>query len=212
MNWRAHLFLSEPTAAFRIGNLLPDLLGVPALAALPVEFQRGIECHRRVDAFTDSHPLVRCSVRRLHPPFRRYGGIIIDLFHDHFLARDWTRWSDVSLNDFAAEVYSSFETHGAFIPPAARARLKQMSAGDWLCSYRELDGIRAALDGIGSRLRRPFGLGASVSELERQYEALHHDFNDFFPELLGHIATFEPQSRTTPGRANVPATGIEADH
>jgi acyl carrier protein phosphodiesterase len=42
MNWLAHLFLSEPDSAFRIGNLLPDLIPVHTLASLRTEFQRGI--------------------------------------------------------------------------------------------------------------------------------------------------------------------------
>ncbi|MEI9895635.1 MAG: hypothetical protein WDN28_17535 [Chthoniobacter sp.] len=61
MNWLAHLYLSEPNAAFRLGNLLPDLASATALAGLPGEFQAGIQRHRRIDAFTDRHPVFRRS-------------------------------------------------------------------------------------------------------------------------------------------------------
>jgi hypothetical protein len=90
MNWLAHLFLSDPEPACRIGNLLPDFLSANVLAGLPAAFQRGIAQHRRIDAYTDAHPVFRRSVQRFAPPFRRYGGVLVDIFYDHFLARDWT--------------------------------------------------------------------------------------------------------------------------
>ncbi len=147
MNWLAHLFLSEPTPAFRIGSLLPDILPSRELQHLGREFQRGIERHRQIDAFTDSHAIVRRSILLLGPGFRRFGGILVDMFYDHFLASDWSRYS-----------------------------------------YREIDGIRQALERMGARLRRPVALGASVAELESHYDALHADFTEFFADLRDHVA------------------------
>jgi len=80
MNWLSHLYLSEPNPAFRIGNLLPDLAPMSALSDLPSEFLRGIKQHRRIDAFTDSHAIFRRSISRVGPEFRRYGGILVDIF------------------------------------------------------------------------------------------------------------------------------------
>jgi len=80
MNWLAHLFLSEKTPDSLMGNLLPDFLRNAELQALPREFDRGIRLHRIVDAFTDSHPVVLQSRRRLSPPYRRYAGIVVDMF------------------------------------------------------------------------------------------------------------------------------------
>src|SRR5689334_19151815 len=137
MNWLAHLLLSEPTPAFRLGSILPDLVSAPFLVEMPSEFQRGIRRHRQIDAYTDSHAVFRRSVQRLDPPFRRFGGIVMDIFYDHFLSRDWPRFSDTLLPNFASEFYASFESHRADIPPGAYARLEQMQAGNWLCSYGE---------------------------------------------------------------------------
>src|SRR4026208_598678 len=109
MNWLAHLYLSEPTPAFRIGNLLPDLVPASELVDLPGDFRRGVEQHRRIDAFTDSHPIVRRSMNRVSPPFRRFAGVLVDVFYDHILAREWNSFSSGPLSEFAQEVYSSFE-------------------------------------------------------------------------------------------------------
>jgi len=187
MNWLAHLYLAEPSAAFRIGSLLPDMAPASALAGLPPEFQRGIQQHRHIDAFTDSHPIVRNSIRRLDPPFRRFGGILVDVFYDHILAREWASWSPVPLCVFAAEVYSSFEQQREHLPPDVHTRLNLMKAGDLLSSYRTSGGVAAALDRISSRLSRPVPLATTVGFLEKNYDALHADFRTFFPELRAHV-------------------------
>jgi acyl carrier protein phosphodiesterase len=104
MNWLAHLLLSEPEAAFRIGNILPDILTRAELQKLSPIFQGGAETHRLIDAFTDCHPVVRRSIGRFVPPFRRFGGILVDVFYDHFLAVDWINYSEVPLGNFCAHV------------------------------------------------------------------------------------------------------------
>jgi acyl carrier protein phosphodiesterase len=189
MNWLAHLFLSEPNAAFRIGNLLPDLARPSALAGLSAEFMRGIHQHRRIDAFTDSHPIVRRSIARVGPEFRRFGGIFVDIFYDHFLSREWATLSNVSLNDFTNEVYASFESHRREIPGEAYGALEKMKLGNWLCTYGDLHGVSTTLGRIGLRLRRPTPLAQGGAILEADYAGFHTDFSEFFPELMEHVRT-----------------------
>jgi acyl carrier protein phosphodiesterase len=187
MNWLAHLYLSEPNAAYRVGNLLPDLLPAGELKNLPEGFQRGMACHRRIDAFTDAHPIFRRSVARMEPPFRRYGGVIVDLFYDHFLARDWGSYSAVSLEGFAAEAYASFADCRDTIPALAYERLQGIREANLLCSYREMTGVGAALERVGRRLRRPFDLRAAIPRMEDEYDAFRGDFREFFPELVRKV-------------------------
>lgn len=188
MNWLAHLFLSEPDPAFRIGNLLPDFARVHTLTGLPPQFQRGIQCHLKIDRFTDSHPVVRGSMQRFSPPYRRYAGILVDVFYDHFLARDWASHSSTPLPAFASAVYQSFDLLGSEIPSEAHVRLLQMRADNWLCSYGDLAGISNALQRISTRLRKPFELAGSVSVLKDHYDAFGRDFDEFFPQLREHLA------------------------
>jgi acyl carrier protein phosphodiesterase len=195
MNWLAHLYLAEPSSAFRIGSLLPDMAPASALSGLPPEFKRGIQQHRRIDAFTDTHPIVRDSIRRFDPPFRRFGGILLDVFYDHILAREWADFSPTPFSEFTAEIYGSFDRHRDDLPPEVHARLTQMKAADLLSSYRHLSGVSAALDRITSRLSRPVPLAAAVGLLEKHYGAYQSEFKSFLPELRAHVTPHF----TTPG-------------
>ena len=187
MNWLAHLLLSEPSPAFRIGNLLPDLVPASALVGLPEEFRRGAEQHRRIDAFTDTHPIVRRSILRVTPPRRRLAGVLVDIFYDHFLTCAWAEYAPMPLPDFLAEFYGSFAQYRAEIPPEAYLRLEQMRAANWLGSYGDLAGITETLRRMESRFRRPVPLAEGGVELELAYEGFREDFRAFFPELRAHV-------------------------
>ena len=188
MNWLAHLFLSEPSASFRIGNLLPDVLRPGELAALPSKFHPGIERHRLIDAFTDSHEIVKRSIARVGPTHRRFGGILVDIFYDHFLSTDWEQYSNVPLRTFTADTYASFEKFPTELPAEAFSRLQQIANDNWLCSYGSMEELRVVLDRLGRRLRKPTSLAGSVRILEANYREFRDDFAQFFPELVAHVA------------------------
>ena len=189
MNWLAHLFLSEPNPAFRIGNLLPDLVGPSALSGLSSDYLRGVRQHRRIDSFTDAHPVFRRSISRLGPGFRRYGGILVDIFYDHFLTRQWPALSPTPLRPFTDEVYASFETHRDDIPSEAHAHLERMKSGNWLCAYGDFAGVALTLERISRRFRKPVPLANAVPVFERDYAGFQSDFRAFFPELMAHVRT-----------------------
>jgi len=188
MNWLAHLVLSEPDPEFRLGNLLPDFLAPRELHALPASFQRGIACHRVIDAFTDSHPVVRRSIRRLRREHQRYGGIIIDLAYDHFLACRWNDFAAGPLEQFAREFYAQIDFHRTVLPAEVLMALDRMRAEDWLCSYREVAGLSQTLRRVGHRFRRPVDLSQAMREIELHRADFDEDFLEFFPELRSRVA------------------------
>lgn len=187
MNWLAHLVLSDRSPTFRIGNLLPDLMRRPELEAVPKIFRKGIECHRRIDIFTDGHPVVRRSRQRLASPHRRFAPILLDIFYDHYLSVKWSQHWPQPLDQFLREIYDAFDEHRAQLPGATDRVLQQMQAENWLGSYGEIAGVRLTLERVARRLRRPVQLGDAVVELERNYDTLESDFEEFFPELRSHV-------------------------
>lgn len=193
MNWLAHLALSEPNPAYRIGNLLPDIAPPSVLSPLPPDFQRGIAQHKRIDAFTDSHPIVRRSISRIEPSLRRYGPIIVDLFYDHFLACSWRNYSNSDLRAFADEFYASIDDFRAVLSGPLYDRLSHIRQGDWICSYNTLGGMATVLTRFSKRLRRPINLADAAETLEENYEAFGTDFRIFFPELGAHVLPSDPR-------------------
>jgi acyl carrier protein phosphodiesterase len=183
MNWLAHLVLSESSPAFRVGNVLADILPITELRQLAPPFQPGIARHRAIDSFTDKHPTFKRSVSRLDPRFRRYGAVVMDIFYDHLLTASWNEHVDTRLDEFVEAFHNDVEKCRDDIPANAYAILRHMRAGEWLTSYGDADGVRLTLNRMSRRLRRPFDLGSAADELPRHYDDLTHDFAEFFPQI-----------------------------
>ena len=191
MNWLAHLFLAAPDVESRLGNLLGDLVKGKARDTLSPGLKRGLECHQAIDTFTDSHPLVKHSKQYIDQEYCRFSGILIDVFYDHILAKNWEHYSLISLEQFTQEIYLAFDDYLELIPPYARAVIKAASAENWFLSYRDLAGIELTLKRISwkfsRRRNKHYDLSPAMEQLSRNYQELEQDFAVFFPELMAHI-------------------------
>lgn len=190
MNYLAHLRLAPDEPLLRLGNLLGDFARGVDVAALPEPLRRGIAQHRAIDRFTDAHPVFRRSRQRLPPALRRFGGVLVDVYYDHFLARHWSRFGDGrGLEDFTQAVYGELQQHDAWLPPQLQQAAPLMRRQDWLAGYRELANIDVTLQRMSRRLRRDNPLGQGGEELRRHYDGLQDDFVAFFPDALAHAQT-----------------------
>lgn len=183
MNFLAHAFLAGPAPADLLGGMLGDFVKGPLPAGLPSSIAEGVELHRRIDSFADAHPAFRQSRARVSPVRRRYSGIMIDLFYDHFLARRWADYSTQPLKEFAAGTYALLAAHPELLPPRLTEMFPFMRADDWLSSYRSVRRVGEALDRMAEkRLTRPNALAGSAAELEARYGEFEQDFLWFFPD------------------------------
>ncbi|HLO87618.1 MAG TPA: ACP phosphodiesterase [Nostocaceae cyanobacterium] len=194
MNWLAHLFLSEPDVEMRLGNLLADTVKGSARHDLNPQIQRGIKCHQIIDQFTDNHTIVQRSKQRLYPEYRRFSGVIVDVFYDHFLAKNWSSYTNMTLDDFTTEIYTSFQDYQGQIPYITRQFITRVVDEDWLGAYRQIAGVENTLIRISKRLtrrmNRHFMLHLAVSELTKQYQDFDQDFQEFFPELILYVQNY----------------------
>ncbi len=191
MNWLAHLHLSKPTVECRLGNLLADIVKGEERSYLTPGVWKGILCHQFIDSFTDFHPIVERSKILVPDSHRRFGGIIMDVFYDHLLAKNWDLYSDISLARFSQEIYQSFQDYPGPLPGMSRWVITRMSEEDLLGSYASPEGVERALLGISKRLshrlNRPICLNHSVRTLQKDYNILQDDFLEFYPELTHQV-------------------------
>lgn len=187
MNFLAHLFLGPKDPEQALGSLLGDFVRGPvARLDLPQGVREGIWLHRRIDSFTDAHPLVLRSRERVSPLRRRYAGIMIDMFYDHLLARHWSAFSDQPLELFTRDIYAVLLEQQAVIPERAWLTIRRMAEQDWLSSYARLTSLHQALDNISLRLKRSNPLPGSAIELERDYAGFEADFLAYMPQVMAY--------------------------
>jgi acyl carrier protein phosphodiesterase len=188
MNYLAHVFLSDPMEEAVIGAFLGDFVKGLLGDRYSPGIQAGILLHRRIDRYTDTHEITHASRSLVSRERRRFAGILVDVFYDHFLARHWAIYTVTPLVDFTCEVYTILRRHQAGLPERLQHILPAMARDDWLGSYRELWAIDRALNGLARRSQHSELLAGAVWELERNYSQFEGHFLAFFPELRQYVA------------------------
>lgn len=188
MNVLAHALLAGNDTALRLGGAMGDFVhGTPG-DHLPPGVRQGIYLHRAIDSFTDSHAEVRAARERMPPPFRRYAGILLDMWFDHCLARDFDRWSDQPLDRYARGLRRELHDAGPLLPDALKRFLGYMDANDLPAGYRDAAAIGKALRGISQRLSRANPLAEAMPLLLAEDDVLKATFERFFPQLRAFAA------------------------
>lgn len=187
MNFLAHLYLSGADPKVKIGNFIGDFVkGKNQYAQSEPGIAKGIALHREIDAFTDKHPIVLESKKRLRPKYRHYSPVIIDVFYDHFLAVNWATYSHQSLADFARESYATLEKHKALLPDQVNQMMPYMVKGNWLVNYSYTEGIHNTLSGMARRTPYESKMEEATEDLRLHYSDFHDEFIRFFPELKAY--------------------------
>lgn len=182
MNYLAHLFLGGDTAESLIGNLAGDF--VKGRIDDDTPFAEGIRNHRRVDAFTDTHPSVAAFRRVLIPEHGHYARVISDMFFDHFLACDFPHYGTRTLDEFVDWVFATIDPHERDLPGTLRLVYPRMREGHWLRSYRDVEGIHIALTNMSKRLSRRPHLETATRHLIDSRVELERRFHEFFPDVV----------------------------
>jgi len=184
MNFLAHLYLSGNDAEIMVGNFLGDFVrGRNLLERYGKNIATGIELHRTIDEFTDTHPIVAQSKNRLREKYRHYAAVIVDIFYDHFLAKNWSEYSSELLSDFADKSYQVLQQYLDIFPKDAQYMLPYMINGNWLVNYAKPEGIQRALSGMARRTKFNSRMDESVDDMVLYYEEFSNEFKIFFPQL-----------------------------
>lgn len=183
MNLLAHAHLSGDNEKLLAGNLIADAVKGKNWLRYSPDIRLGILLHRKIDDFTDKHPLVRQSKAVIREHYGLYSGVVTDIYFDHFLAVEWKMYSDTSLVNFSRYVYGILSRHFTMLPPRIKYILPFMIAQNWLNSYASSHELKRIFYNMDRRTGFRSGMKTAVSVMETHYETLQQNFRDFYPQL-----------------------------
>ena len=183
MNFLAHIYLSGENDLIKIGNFMADGIRGKQFAHFPEDVQKGILLHRFIDTYTDSHDIFRKSTKRLHDRYHHYAGVIVDIVYDHFLAKNWTNYSDEKLESFINRFYNSLHDNYDILTEKTQGLMPYMIERNWLLSYRTTEGIHQILTQMDRRSKNISKMQFAVEELREFYDDFEEEFTLFFEEI-----------------------------
>jgi len=184
MNFLAHIYLSFDDDEITLGNFFADHIRANKFDHFPIRVQKGILLHREIDTFTDAHPIVRQSSKRLHKNYSHYSRVIVDIYYDHVLAKNWSSYSQVPLDRYVDRFYDLLEENFQMLPAATQQMMPYMISDNWLLNYANLPGISRVLNGMNRRTKNRSKMNFAIVDLQEHYMEFELEFTAFFKELI----------------------------
>lgn len=189
MNYLAHLYLSGESEKLLVGNFIGDYVKGNKYRTYSDEVAKGILLHRYIDSFTDQHPKHREAKLAFKNDFGHYSGIVIDFVYDHFLAKNWPQYSNITLSWFAKWSHSVLLSNFKVLPLRVQGFLPFLIQHRRLESYASVDGIMQALQIMARHSSLPQKSEEAKATLLENYEALEQNFQEFMDELIRYVET-----------------------
>ena len=192
MNFLAHALLAGDEPALIVGGVVGDWVKGLLPAGLPADLVRGVALHRAIDSHAETHPAFCRSRNRVSPARRRYAGILVDIFYDHLLARDWPHAEPLA--ETCQGIYAHLADWREQLPEHARPAMALMAREDWLGSYAGLDGIADVLWRMSQRARRPNPLAGGEVEFIADAAGFAEDFAEWYVDAQRFVADWTLRS------------------
>jgi len=187
MNFLAHIYLSGDSEDILLGNFIADMVKGKQIENFHQGIVDGFMLHRKIDTFTDNHPIIEQSKIRIRNKYRLYSGVVVDMYYDHFLSKYWYDFSKQSLTRFVKQAYHILLKNYFLLPMRAKNVLPYMVASNWLVNYGDLDRLHGYFEGMAQRTMFKSGMEDAVEDLVKYYDDFENEFRTFFPELITYV-------------------------
>ncbi|MFT6336979.1 MAG: acyl carrier protein phosphodiesterase [Saprospiraceae bacterium] len=187
MNFLAHMFLTYGDKKLTVGNYVADFIRNRDLVLFPKKVVKGIMLHRHIDHYTDTHEEVLRSTRKLRKRHKKYAPVVIDVFYDYILSKNWETYTNVPIREFADEIYVTLNEYSHLFPIHLQDITERMIADDFLLQYGKKSGMRKTFERIGIRAKFKSNFATAFDDLEKDFDEIQDGFNAFFPDLIAEV-------------------------
>jgi acyl carrier protein phosphodiesterase len=188
MNYLAHIFLSGNLAQRQLGNFIGDFVKGNHYDKYPTELKKGILLHRKIDSFTDQHPIFRETVAFMRPTFGRYSGIVLDMYFDYFLALNFQQFSPKqNLNQLSFRFYCCAAVHYLILPQKVKGFIWHFIGTHRLKKYASLEGLLESFQIMEYSKTPAIHSEPAIQFLVSNVDFLQHQFLSFFPDLISYV-------------------------
>ena len=191
MNYLAHLFLSGNDEQTMVGNFIGDYVKGNTWNKFPENIKSGILLHRRIDSFTDAHPKFREAKTLFRSEFGLYSGIIIDLLYDHYLAKNWNEYSDLTLRTFAKRSHAVLLQNFRHLPIRVQSFLPFLIQHRRLESYASINGIVQTLKIMSNYSSLPAKPDFVMQTVKTNNNFFEANFREFMVDLIRYTTEIQ---------------------
>ena len=187
MNYLAHALLSPKDPLVLLGNLWGDVLRPRDYDLLDPAIRKGVERHKKIDAFTDQHKAVDEILRLLRPYQGKYTPVVGDVLMDFILSKFWHQYHPDSIETFCASTYQMVTDHIAYIPERILPRINRMVSHRWLESCKNRQRMEATLQMLSKRASFENTIPQAMVPYDLHQQEMDGLFQLFFEDIQQYL-------------------------
>ena len=150
---------------------------------MPSNVIAGIQLHRNLDGYFDRQTAATGGLILSTPHCRRYLPIVLDLFFDYALSKNWHSLEASSLPEFQKGIIEKLVPHQQAMPESAKLFLQRLENHQLLVRYSDKEFLRQVAEHISNRLPSGNSMLATFDEvMKKETEFIRH-FNLSYPDL-----------------------------
>lgn len=184
MNFLAHLHLSGNNAHIKIGNFIADAVKGNNYLQYNPQIRTGILLHRKIDYFTDRHPITKKINVFFNSKYRKHSGIVTDIIYDYYLANAWEHYSSENFEQYIANTYNLLMQNFGILPLRIKKMLPFFIGRNRLMSYRKMEGIKSVLTAMSKYTSLPYAPDFAIEIMKQNHKYFNEQFYLFYDELL----------------------------
>ncbi len=170
-----------------MGNLWGDLLRPRDYELLDPDILRGIDRHKKIDAFTDQHQSVDKIINLLRPFQGKYTPVVADVLMDFILSKLWDQYHQDSIEAFCHSTYKLVNDHIHYIPDRLHPRINRMLSHRWLESCKSRERMKSTLEMLSKRAAFENTIPEAMLPYDLYQEQMDGLFMQFFGDIQRHI-------------------------
>ena len=165
------------------GNFIGDFIKGKKVELLSGVDEKGVRLHRSIDFFTDQHDLTKQVKRFFSPEFGLLSSVLVDMYFDHVLAKNWKDFSNISLQDFSQTQFNILDTRVTEMPEMCAYMYEYFKNDNWLMRYQTLSGTLQSLKGMTRRFNLKYDLETSEAIFIENETVITERFYAFISDI-----------------------------
>jgi len=165
-------------------NLFGDFVKGTRLDHYPKIIQDGIFLHRSIDALIDHHTEVIRVKRLFYNELPKVSGIAMDLFFDHLLALNWSRYSKIPLQQFLDDFYNFEPKYSYHEAPAFIVFIQNLKRYQWINSYGTTYGLEKSCEGVSKKISFDNNLALAPKVFYENEKIIEKAFHVFMKDAI----------------------------
>lgn len=183
MNFIINAFKAEESRDRILGVLLTELSKISNYKKFNNDVIEGIILNKKIKTLAIEHPRMHTSMNRLRMKNKKNNFAIIEVFFDHFLAKNWESFSNEPYDVFAAKIHNALIKNLTSLPNSTIAKFPEILSKSWLDNYKTIDGVHTIIRKLTHTSRLGVNSEESIFDLMENYSSFQNDFMFFMKDM-----------------------------